>query len=93
MPFKNDPNIKVETTEDVAEWDYGDYEGLKTAEIREKNADWWAHDQDQLLAEKSGAGGSGRTAARTASLRSKCATGWTGSSTRSFTFRLITLSG
>jgi broad specificity phosphatase PhoE len=29
----------------VAEWDYGDYEGLTTATIREKDADWhiWNH--------------------------------------------------
>lgn len=26
---------KVDITEDLAEWDYGDYEGLKSAEIRE----------------------------------------------------------
>ena len=27
---------KVTTTEDIAEWDYGDYEGLKPKEIRDK---------------------------------------------------------
>lgn len=26
---------KVELTEDIAEWDYGDYEGMKTNGIRE----------------------------------------------------------
>ena len=26
---------KIEFTEDITEWDYGDYEGLKTDEIRE----------------------------------------------------------
>jgi broad specificity phosphatase PhoE len=27
---------KVSVTEDIAEWDYGDYEGLKVGEIRQK---------------------------------------------------------
>ncbi|KAH8204823.1 hypothetical protein TruAng_001012 [Truncatella angustata] len=30
---------KVTTTEDIAEWDYGDYEGLKTKEIHVKRKD------------------------------------------------------
>lgn len=29
-----------ETTEDLAEWDYGDYEGVTTPEIRETVPDW-----------------------------------------------------
>jgi broad specificity phosphatase PhoE len=29
-----------ETEEDVAEWDYGAYEGLKTHEIRQHKPDW-----------------------------------------------------
>jgi broad specificity phosphatase PhoE len=41
LPFINDPKITVETTEDVAEWDYGEYEGLTSGQIREKNPDWW----------------------------------------------------
>ena len=34
-----------ETTEDLAEWDYGDYEGRTTAEIRAEVPDWtvWTH--------------------------------------------------
>ncbi|WP_156756674.1 histidine phosphatase family protein [Actinokineospora pegani] len=34
-----------ETTEDLGEWDYGDYEGLTTPEIRETVAGWtvWSH--------------------------------------------------
>jgi broad specificity phosphatase PhoE len=28
------PNLSYIETEDIAEWDYGDYEGLKTHEIR-----------------------------------------------------------
>ncbi|GLZ38445.1 histidine phosphatase family protein [Actinokineospora sp. NBRC 105648] len=34
-----------EVTEDLAEWDYGDYEGLTTTTIRETVPDWtvWTH--------------------------------------------------
>ncbi|WP_086818985.1 acid phosphatase [Allokutzneria sp. NRRL B-24872] len=34
-----------DVTEDLAEWDYGDYEGLTTAQIRETVEDWtvWTH--------------------------------------------------
>jgi len=31
---------RVETCEDLVEWDYGDYEGLTSAEIREQRPDW-----------------------------------------------------
>jgi broad specificity phosphatase PhoE len=30
----------VTTTEDLLEWDYGEYEGITTAEIRETRPDW-----------------------------------------------------
>jgi len=39
-------SAKVEVTEDVREWDYGDYEGLTSAVIRQRrkekglNEDW-----------------------------------------------------
>jgi broad specificity phosphatase PhoE len=35
----------VETTEDLVEWDYGDYEGLTSATIREQVPGWtvWTH--------------------------------------------------
>jgi probable phosphoglycerate mutase len=32
---------RAETTEDLLEWDYGDYEGITTAEIREQRPDWY----------------------------------------------------
>ena len=36
----------VEVDEDLTEWDYGDYEGISTAEIRETVPDWtvWTHE-------------------------------------------------
>ncbi|MGH2734143.1 MAG: histidine phosphatase family protein [Actinomycetota bacterium] len=36
---------RVEITEDLKEWDYGDYEGLTTQEIRKQVPDWtvWTH--------------------------------------------------
>lgn len=36
----------VEVDEDLVEWDYGDYEGVTTAEIRETVPDWtvWTHE-------------------------------------------------
>lgn len=33
-----DQENKTNTTEDIAEWDYGDYEGLKPDEIKESRA-------------------------------------------------------
>ena len=35
---------RVETDDDLKEWDYGDYEGRTTAEIREERPGWtvWA---------------------------------------------------
>jgi probable phosphoglycerate mutase len=37
---------RVETTEDLAEWNYGSYEGRTTAEIREQEPGWsvWTHE-------------------------------------------------
>ena len=32
---------QVETTEDLLEWDYGEYEGITTAEIRQERPDWY----------------------------------------------------
>ena len=32
---------QVETTEDLLEWDYGEYEGITTLEIREERPDWY----------------------------------------------------
>ena len=36
----------VVVDEDLVEWDYGDYEGITTAEIRERRPQWtvWTHD-------------------------------------------------
>jgi broad specificity phosphatase PhoE len=31
----------VETTDDLLEWDYGEYEGITTPEIRERRPDWY----------------------------------------------------
>ena len=33
-------NRPAEIDPDLAEWDYGDYEGLRTSEIRERTPDW-----------------------------------------------------
>ena len=39
--FANLPNVPAHTiTEDVREWDYGDYEGLTPAQIKEKDKYW-----------------------------------------------------
>ena len=32
---------RAEVVPDLAEWDYGDYEGRRTAEIRRERPDWW----------------------------------------------------
>jgi broad specificity phosphatase PhoE len=32
---------RVELTDDLREWDYGEYEGITTAEIREQRPDWY----------------------------------------------------
>ena len=32
---------QAELTDDLREWDYGEYEGITTAEIREKRPDWY----------------------------------------------------
>ncbi len=32
---------RAETCEDLREWGYGDYEGLRTSEIRRQNPDWF----------------------------------------------------
>ena len=32
---------QVELTDDLAEWDYGDYEGITTAEIHSERPDWY----------------------------------------------------
>lgn len=31
----------AEVREDLREWDYGDYEGLTTVDIRQRRPDWW----------------------------------------------------
>jgi len=33
-------DARAETTDDLLEWDYGDYEGITTAQIRERRPDW-----------------------------------------------------
>ena len=37
--------FEPELRDELMEWDYGDYEGLRTSEIREQVPDWtvWAH--------------------------------------------------
>jgi broad specificity phosphatase PhoE len=32
---------RAELTEDLCEWDYGEYEGITTAEIRQRRPDWY----------------------------------------------------
>jgi broad specificity phosphatase PhoE len=32
---------RAELTDDLLEWDYGDYEGITTAQIRERRPDWY----------------------------------------------------
>ena len=32
---------RVDVTDDLLEWDYGDYEGITTAEIRRERPDWY----------------------------------------------------
>ena len=32
---------RVETTDDLLEWDYGEYEGITTPQIREQRPDWY----------------------------------------------------
>ncbi len=32
---------RAEVTDDLREWDYGDYEGLRTADIRKDRPGWW----------------------------------------------------
>jgi broad specificity phosphatase PhoE len=32
---------QVEVTDDLLEWDYGEYEGTTTAEIRDRRSDWY----------------------------------------------------
>ena len=32
---------RVETTDDLLEWDYGEYDGITTSEIRERRPDWY----------------------------------------------------
>ena len=32
---------RVETTDDLLEWDYGEYEGITTPQIRERRPDWY----------------------------------------------------
>ena len=40
-----EPSHRVELVDDLHEWDYGDYEGITTAQIRQKVPDWtiWSH--------------------------------------------------
>lgn len=65
------------TTEEVREWDYGEYEGLKPAEIKERNPNWsiwkdgWVHLDHYRMSFAHGT-----TGAQEARARKRCVTEW-----------------